>query len=134
MNHFGFLYLPALLLALWAGQAVADTEMSVADKAAIQAAMQRHVDRQSVDGTVLYLDRETGDARSLHPVTAHPMILSYGDHYVLCFDFRDDDGKNVPIDYYMARKDNGFVVFHTAVADRALLQELMKSGRIQRIK
>lgn len=134
MNRLRSLLLPALLLAFWVSPVQADNKLSVADKASIQAAMQRHVDRQSVDGAVLYLDRETGDARRLHPVTAHPMILSYDEHYVLCFDFRDDEGESVPIDYYMARKDSGFVVFHTAVADRALLKELMKNGRVQRIK
>lgn len=111
----------------------AEGSLSVAEQAAIQAAMQRHIDRNLVDGTVLYIDHETGEVRPLYPVTAHPMILAYGEHFVLCFDFRDDDGQNVPIDYYMARQDNGFVVFHTAVADRALLQTLMSDGKVTRL-
>lgn len=128
----------ALLVAAAIGfntlPAQAETSFTLADKAALQAAMQSHIDRVTVDGVVLYLDRESGEARRLHPVTAHPMILAYGEHYVLCFDFRDDAGNTVPIDYYMAHRDPGYVVFHTAVADRALLQDLMKSGHVTRLQ
>jgi len=124
----------ALGLMTLAGPAAASASLSLTEQASLQAAMQRHIDQKSIDGTVLYLDRETGEARVLHPVTAHPMIMTYGEHFVLCFDFRDDAGKSVPIDYYMARKDRSFVVFHTAVADRTLLRELMSSGRVQRLK
>ncbi|WP_193187651.1 hypothetical protein [Nisaea sediminum] len=108
--------------------------LTLSEKAAIQAAMQRHVDSTLVNGSVLYLDPKDGEVHKLHPVTAHPMILSMADHYVLCFDFRDDSGKDVPIDYYMARSDGDYVVFHTAVADRALLQRLMKDGRVKRVQ
>jgi len=108
--------------------------LTLSEKAAIQAAMQRHVDNSLVDGSVLYLDPADGEVRKLHPVTAHPMILTMGDHYVLCFDFRDDSGKDVPVDYYMARDLGKYVVFHTAIADRALLQRLMKDGRVKRLR
>ena len=107
--------------------------LTLSEKAAIQAAMQQHVDSTLVDGSVLYLDPEDGNVHKLHPVTAHPMILTMADHYVLCFDFRDDSGKDVPIDYYMARNQNSYVVFHTAVNDRSLLQRLMKDGRVKRL-
>ncbi len=123
-----------VVLALVAGQASASQSLSLADQAGLQAAMQRHIERVTVDGAVLYLHQETGEVRPLHPVTAHPMILAFGEHFVLCFDFRDNAGKNVPIDYYMARGDGGFSVFHTAVADRTLLHDLMSSGRVKRLK
>lgn len=112
----------------------AETSLSLADKVSLQAAMQTHVDRLTVDGTVLYLDQEKGEVRRLHPVTAHPMILAFGEHFVLCFDFRDDAGNTVPIDYYMARQEASYVVFHTAVADRSLLSKLMSNGRVTRLK
>lgn len=108
--------------------------LDLAEKASIQASMQRHVDGQLVDGVLFYLDQESGDVRRLHPVTAHPMLMTMGDHYVLCFDFRDDKGENVPIDYYMARRDGDYVVFHTAVADRTLLQRLMSDGKVARLR
>lgn len=126
--------LVAAAIGLQAFSAHAQTSLSLADKVALHAAMQSHIDRVTVDGAVLYLDRESGEARRLHPVTAHPMILAYGAHFVLCFDFRDDAGNSVPIDYYMAQADPGYVVFHTAVADRALLQDLMKNGHVTRLR
>tara|TARA_R110002012_G_scaffold101727_2_gene241096 strand:- start:1312 stop:1716 length:405 start_codon:yes stop_codon:yes gene_type:complete len=108
--------------------------LTLAEKASIQASMQRHVDGTLVNGMMLYLDPKDGDVHRLHPVTAHPMILTMGAHYVLCFDFRDDDGKNVPVDYYMTRGEAGYVVFHTAVADRDLLKQLMSDGKVARLR
>jgi len=108
--------------------------MTLAEKASIQASMQRHMDGALVDGVLLYLDQKTGEVQRLHPVTAHPMILTMGEHYVLCFNFRDDDGKNVPVDYYMAHRNGAYVVFHTSVADRALLKRLMSDGKVARLR
>tara|TARA_S200002703_G_scaffold136944_1_gene126505 strand:+ start:282 stop:686 length:405 start_codon:yes stop_codon:yes gene_type:complete len=110
------------------------TTLTLAEKASIQASMQRHVDGKLVDGALLYLDQKTGEVQRLHPITAHPMILTMGEHYVLCFDFRDDAGENVPVDYYMARRDDAYVVFHTAIADRAFLKRLMSDGKIARLR
>ncbi|WP_420402280.1 hypothetical protein [Nisaea sp.] len=107
---------------------------SLSEKVALQAAMQRHVDEISVDGAILYLDTEAGEVRKIHPVTAHPIILSMGEHYVLCFDFRDDTGKDLHIDYFMARKANEYVVFHTAVSNHGLVANLMKSGKVKRLQ
>ncbi|SDF65775.1 MULTISPECIES: hypothetical protein [Thalassobaculum] len=132
MNAIRTILLVAALLGLGAGPASAETSPSLTEKAALQAAMQRHIDRTLVDGAILHLDRASGEVQRLHPVTAHPMILIYGEHFVLCFDFRDDAGNNVPIDYYMARQGGSYTVFHTAVADRALLQDLMAAGKVTR--
>ncbi len=110
------------------------TALTLAEKASIQASMQRHVDGKLVDGALLYLDQKSGEVHRLHPVTAHPVILTMGDHYVLCFDFRNDDGKNVSVDYYMARRNSDYVVFHTAIAERALLKRLMSDGKIARLR
>ena len=109
-------------------------DLSLTEKASIQASMQRYVDANLVDGALLHLDPKDGEVKKLHPVTAHPMILTMGEHFVLCFDFRDDAGNKVPVDYYMARKQDDYVVFHSAIADRPLLQRLMKGGKIKRVK
>lgn len=132
MNALRTILLVAALLGLGTGPAFAEASPTLTEKAALQAAMQRHIDRSMVDGVILHLDRASGDVQRLHPVTAHPMILVFGEHFVLCFDFRDDAGNNVPIDYYMARQGSGYTVFHTAVADRALLQDLMAAGKVTR--
>lgn len=132
MNTIRTILLVAALLGLGAGSASAEGSPSLTEKAALQAAMQRHIERTLVDGLLLHLDRSSGEVQRLHPVTAHPMILIFGEHFVLCFDFRDDAGNNVPIDYYMARQGGSYAVFHTAVADRALLQDLMAAGKVTR--
>lgn len=56
------------------------------------------------------------------------MIVRIGEYYVLCADFRDDAGKTVNVDLYLAKKDKGFVVFKVEIANRAPLDALVKSG------
>lgn len=121
----------AFLLALAAAAGSANA-VSLSEKAALQAAMQVYVDQQTVGGVFLYLDKEKGEARALHPVTAHPMIFTMGPHYVLCFDFRDAAGAHVNIDFYMARKGSSYVVFHAAVADHASLDKLIAAGKVRK--
>jgi len=125
--------LATLAVALLAGFASPNAAaLSLAEKASLQAAMQRHIDRQTVDGAFLQLDLKSGAVRPLHPVTAHPMVLRMGKHYVLCFEFRDDKGKDVEIDFYLARKAGSYVVFHTAIGSRHILKRLMAAGRVVR--
>ncbi len=106
--------------------------LSLSEKAGLQATMQRHIDRQMVDGVFLYLEVESGEVRALHPVTAHPVILRMGQHYVLCFDFRDDQGNDVNVDFYLARRDASYVVVHAAIDDRKMLMRLMRDGKVSR--
>ena len=106
--------------------------LSLSEKAGLQAAMQRYIDRQMVDGVFLYLNSESGEVRALHPVTAHSVIIRMGQHYVLCFDFRDDQGNDVNVDFYLARQDASYVVFHTTIDDRKLLKRLMRGGEVSR--
>ena len=102
--------------------------LSLTEKANLQATMQRYIDQQTVDGVFLYLEARSGKVRALHPVTAHTWILAVGQYYVLCFDFRDDNGQDVNVDFYLARKNASYVVFHTAVDDRKLLMRTLQAG------
>lgn len=104
----------------------------VQEKTVLQAAMQRHIDRLTIDGAFLRLDEKTGTVEQLYPATAHHIVMKMGPYYVLCFDFRDKSGKKVEIDFYMARRKNSFAVFHTAVSNRALLQSMMQDGKVTR--
>jgi hypothetical protein len=106
--------------------------LSLSDKAALQAAMQRYIDQQTVEGVYLHLDRESGEVQKLHPLTPHPMIMRMGENYVLCFDFKDSAGKDVNIDFYLAPKKSSFVVFLATVNDHDLLYRLKKDGKITR--
>ena len=103
--------------------------LSLAEKANLQAAMQRHIDRNAVDGMFLYFDQASNSVRGLHPVTTHPKILTVDDYYVVCFDFRDDAGKHVNVDFFMAPRDDTYVVFHTSVDGDKLVGQLVREGR-----
>lgn len=130
-------YFPALIVAFIVGAAsVLPTKEGLAltlkDRTRLQAAMQSHVDRQMVGGVYPYLDTKTGEVKTLHPVTGHPMILRMGDKFVLCYDFVDQQNQKAEIDYYLAAKGDSYVVFHTAINNRALLMRLMSAGKVTR--
>lgn len=132
MNHVRNLLI-CIALAL-SPAAFSAEKASAADKASLQAAMRQHIDRQLVGGNYLDLNLSTGVVRTLHPVTAHPMLLQMGQHFVLCTDFRDDSGKPVNVDFYMARRGKGFVVFRTEVDNRGPLDRLMAAGKVERLE
>lgn len=123
-----------LLALLIESGAAADQPIDVAEKASLQVAMQQHIDRSLVNGAYLHLDLDAGIVRSLHPVKAHTIILKLGDYFVLCSDFRDNKGNLVNIDFYLARRDRSYIVFHSAVDDRNKLRHLMKIGKVRRLE
>ena len=124
----------AVSLLIGIAGAFAEQPTSVAAKVALQAAMQRHINSQLVDGAYLQLNPKSGEVRPLHPVKAHPIILTMGDYFILCSDFRDAKGKSVNIDFYMARQGDRYVVFHSAVDNRDLLERLMDAGDVRRFE
>ena len=127
--------LAALVLSVIAlTPAVSAAADSTVDKTRLQAAMQQHIERQLVDGAILHLDTASGDVQTLYPTQAHPMILQMGEHFVLCSDLKDESGKSMPIDLYMAQKGKRFVVFHTEIDNRGPLKGLMKSGVVTRLR
>lgn len=112
----------------------AGTKMSAAEKALLQAGMQQHIDRGLIDGAWLSVDLGTGNVSALHPVTAHPMIMKMGEHFVLCSDFRDTKGNAVNVDFFMTRRGKGFVVFQMVVDNRAPLMAMMKAGKVEMVE
>lgn len=121
--------LAASVAFLWSASAAVAETMGVAEKAALHATMQRHIDGRLIDGAYLHLTRATGKIRELYPVSAHPQILRVGKYFVLCSDFRDKQGKNVNIDFYIARGNDGHVVFQTIVDNRQRLGLFRKTTR-----
>lgn len=123
-------------LCLWlafCGTAAANP-LGAADKAALQAAMAQHIERQLVDGSFLHLDAAQGTVRVLVPAKTHPRIMQLGEYYVLCTDFRDQQGAPVNVDFYLAPGSRSFVVFQTEVANRAPLQALVRAGRVKAVE
>jgi hypothetical protein len=118
----------ALSLCVASGQVFG---AGIGDKAALQAAMQQHIDRNLIDGAYLYMDEKAGEVRPLYPQKAHPVILRMGDYYVLCSDFRDADNDPVNIDFYMAQSGDGYVVFHQSMDNDKLIHRLMNEGKAE---
>ncbi|MEZ5925990.1 MAG: hypothetical protein R3D57_16590 [Hyphomicrobiaceae bacterium] len=107
--------------ALVVTPARAETAISSAEAISLQVAMQRHIDQNLVDGALLRLDERSGIVRSYYPAKAHPKIMRLGAYYYMCASFRDGDGQEVMINFFMTKGHNGYVVFHTLVGqDEAL--------------
>ena len=100
-------------------------KLSMADRALFQATMQQSIDYATIDGAYLHLNATTGVVKKIYPAKNHVMILHMGQHFVLCTEFRNAAGKNINVDFYIARKKQTFVVFHTAVDDRKSLMKMM---------
>ncbi len=111
--------------------AMAGDVLSASEKAGLQAAMVQHIDRTLVKGAYLHVDFKDGVVKQLAPAKAHPMIMSMGDNFVLCTEFRAPGGADVNMDFYVARRDKGFVVFHTEVDNRKPLEALINSGKVK---
>lgn len=121
----------AVLSALTAARADA---LSDTDRAALQAAMVQHIDRQTIDGFYLNVDLADGRVLRYSPAKSHPMVLRMGENYVLCTDFKDADGKSATVDFYVARKGKSYSVFKTEIANRAPLEKLMASGKVSPVQ
>ncbi len=119
----------ALLVAVV--QSAEAKQVSLADKARLQAAMFKEISRRLVEGAYLHFDLDAQKITPLFPSKTHPMILSMGKHFVLCTDFKTKAGKSVNVDFYAARRGNNFVIFKTAVGKRQTVQQLMQAGRVK---
>jgi len=122
----------ACLMAVAAALAHAGSALELGEKAMLQAAMQSHIDRSSILGRMPYVDEDKGRIEVLRLRAAHPLILRMGEFYILCADFEGAGGKDVNVDFYLARKDRGYVVFDQQVDNRGLVMRLMKSGKAVR--
>ena len=123
-------------LAFAAGVSCLDlaAAMSLEEKVALQATMFQHIESTLIDGVVPHVQLSDGTVVDLVPTKAHPMILTFGDRYVLCTDYRDPDGQFVNIDFYLTRRNGEFVVFQTEINNRAALEQLMKAGKVTMVK
>lgn len=99
----------------------------------LQTTMAQHIERHMVNGVIPHVVLDDGVVVDLVPTEAHPMILSFGDGYVLCTDFRDPEGRFVNVDFYVAQGEEGFVIFQTEIDNRAPLHALMAQGKVKKI-
>lgn len=109
------------------------SQISMEEKVSLQASMHQHIDAMTIDGIIPHVSLADGTIADLVPTKAHPMILTFGDKYVLCTDFRDKDGKFVNVDFYLTKNGEKYVVFQTEINNRDPLEKLMKSGKVAMI-
>jgi len=109
--------------------AAAADELSVSLRAELQATMFRYIDREAIKGSLLHLNIKDGTVETLSPVKGHPLIVQMGDYFVLCANFRRESGKDVDVDFYLAKRDAGFEVFHTEIDNRKPLEDLIGHGK-----
>ena len=120
----------ALALCLSAPQSgFAEKTITTGEKATLQAAMKQHIKSQLVGGIYSQVILETGKIRRLHPAAAHPMILRLEKMFILCTNFRDDEGRNVNVDFYLVQKGRTYSVVRTVIGDHTDLDALVKSGK-----
>ncbi len=112
----------------------AAAEVTTNEKIMLQATMQQAIAETLIDGKYLYLDAKAAKVEAIYPAKTHPMIMRMGDHFILCTDFRNAEGKPVNVDFYISRRDDAFVVFDTVVANRAPIAQMMKSGQVEIVK
>ena len=124
----------AVAIVLSISTAQAAQKLTDTDKIQLQAAMQKSISRQLIDGNFHYFDTKKDKIVALYPYKAHPMILTMGSDFILCSDFRDADGKKINIDFYVARRGKSFVVIDTVVDNRAPIKRLMKAGKVAVVK
>lgn len=108
--------------------------VEASQKIVLQAAMQKHVESQLIDGAFLDLDLKTGEIQKLYPTETHPMVLTMGENFVLCLTLNDTEGNKYLADYYIASQDDSFVVIRTEINNRKALKKLMKAGVARRMK
>jgi len=123
----------ALLALCFAVLSFSAFAAGTSEKAVLQAALQRHVESQLIDGAYRDIDLKTGKTRELYPTKTHPMILTLGDNYILCVTLSDKKGNKSLADYYIASRGDEFVVLRTEIDNRGALERLIKSGAVKKL-
>ena len=118
------------VIAALAAAAIGSTALAADDpgikgekRTAIRAAMQEHIDRNTVKGHYVLYDAVTDEVLKLRLARLHDGIVKKGDYYVSCADFTDADGDEFDLDFLVVERDGGF---------RALQGVVHKAGGVKR--
>ena len=112
--------------------ALADEKTDLIAK--LQLVMQRHVDQSLIDGAIHRRDFETGEVVKYFPIDTHSMVMALDEDYVLCLDLTTESGSSVPVDFYITETVSGFRVYQAEINNREVLESLMKTGRVERVR
>lgn len=107
---------------------------SVVTKAALQGTVQRHIDRNAIDGAFPFFNFATREVEDLFPTEAHPLILVVDGIFVLCADLRTINGERRIVDFYLVKTEKGYKVIRTEIENRKPLEKLIKAGVTKRLK
>ena len=124
-------YFLTIVLTIMALQASAGD--ALVEKAMLQAAMQRHIERNLVDGAILHINPDDGAIERLYPSETHPQVFAADGYYVLCVDLKSADGQARPADFYIAPRADGFLVIRSEIDNRNVLRKLMAGGGVHRL-
>ena len=100
----------------------------------LQATLQRSLGRSMLGGALPHVDLGTGAVTRYYPTENHEIILRLGDIYVMCATLVTEDGREAPVDYYIAEVDGRFGVIRMEIDNRAPLHALMDAGRGTRLE
>lgn len=125
--------LAAVLAAVMLAKPSHANETAV-DLANLQVIMQRHIDSQLIDGAMHKIDFEDGTITEYYPTEAHPMVMAFGDDYILCTDLASKGGDAVPVDFYLTEADGTYRVYQTEIDNRQPLRGLMDKGLVKRVR
>ena len=107
MKHAIVTLLVLLGLALHAF-AADDPSIKGDKRSAIQAAMQRHIEHNTVDGHYVLYDAVTDELLKLKLDKLHDGIVKKADYYVSCADFHDADGTYFDLDFLVVEENGAF--------------------------
>lgn len=126
--------LSALLIIglLWGNEAEARSLNEL--RTQLQATLQRTLGRSMLGGALPHVDLGTGAVTRYYPTENHEIILRMGEIYVMCATLVTKDGREVPVDYYIAEVDGRFGVIRMEIDNRAPLHALMNAGRATRLE
>lgn len=110
-------------IALAVSPVKAETEVPAVEAIALQAAMQSYIEANLVNGSLLHIDESTGAVHSYYPAKSLPKIMQIGRHYYLCANFRDGNGQEVMLNFYVAKDGDRHVFFHTIFGEDEALEE-----------
>jgi len=100
----------------------------------LQATLQRSLGRSMLGGALPHVDLRTGKVTRYYPTENHEIILELGDIYVMCATLVTENGREAPVDYYIAESDGRFGVIRMEIDNRAPLHALMDAGRATRLE
>jgi len=112
-----------LLTLAFTAFAADDPSIQGERRSAIQAAMQAHIDHNTVNGHYVVYDAVTDDLLKLKLDRLHDGIVKKADFYVSCADFHDTEGAYFDLDFLVVEEEGSF---------RALQGVVHKVGRVKR--